>query len=291
MEYAEQADPSHSRTPNNNATFDGPFTAPESYPQNMHTNPIPGLVEEVKSQSICTTSGLGDSFQQFQDETNMNVEGFTSNLQSSSVCVRDSATTAATNLPPSVGLEEDQLFFGDIDEFKINEVHGVESNFPVYIGGENCASCSPKGVDELIGSINREDQSHSSEEDIVQENQSTDFENSTGNLRVSSSPIGIRTHKVSVEEVGWLTESLPTMRSQIKSFDEHHIHCLSHSLDSNSKSLNWTMESDDSSSFIKADGDEEQQLEPELPDISDALETGEVKHDSANPTFGKKFLK
>lgn len=290
-DYSVQTNTSHSCTPNENVVFGEPSIVPESCTQIIHTNSIPGSVEEAESQRTCTISSLSDLFQQFQEEINMKVEDITSNLQPTSGSVRDSITTEATNVPLSVAVEEDLLFFGDIDEFKISEVQGEESKFPGDIGGENCPSSSPKGVEELNGSSNKDDQSHSSEEEVLKENQSTDFENSTANSRVSSSPIGInRVHKVAGEEVGWQTESLPTMWSQINSFDEHHIHCLSHSLDSKSKSLNWTMQSKDNSSSIRSDGDKEHQLEPQLPDANDALETGEVKNVPANPTVGKKFL-
>ncbi|XP_030510595.2 phosphatidate phosphatase PAH2 isoform X1 [Cannabis sativa] len=168
-------------------------------------------------------------------------------------------------------LEEDSLFFGDIDEFKTFEDQKIE-DFP----------CS-QGVEELNDSISKDNQSHSLEVKINKRNQPSPFENSIGNPRVSSSPIGIiRTPKV-IEEVGWLTESLPTIRSHIDSFDDHDIQCLSHSLDSKSKLLNWTLHSEDDLSLMKSDGDkEENQLEPEVADIEDPSETGEVNNDSSN---------
>ncbi|PON79304.1 Lipin [Trema orientale] len=282
-DYSEQTNLSQSCTPNNNVVLDEPFIAQESHAQIIHTSAIPDSVEEVESQSTCPISGF--SVLQLQDETSVKVDGFTSSLQSSSGSVRDFVITQATNGPPSVGLEEDQLLFGDIDEFKISEVQGVESDFPVYIGGDHCPSCSPKGIEELNGSINKDDQSHSLEEEVVHENQSTVYENSVGNLRVSSSPIGIsRIHKVSGEEVGWLTESLPTMWSPIDRFDEHDIRCLSHSLDSNPKSLNWTIPSEDNSSSTKLGVDKERHLETELLDINDNMETGGLKNVPANST-------
>ncbi|XP_062076522.1 phosphatidate phosphatase PAH2-like isoform X2 [Humulus lupulus] len=180
-------------------------------------------------------------------------------------------------IPP---LEEDSLFFGDIDEFKTCGDGDVESSFPVTTGAEDFPGS--QGIEELNDSISKDNQSHLLEDRIIQENQPSVFENSIGNLGVLSSPIGItRTHKV-IEEVGWLTESLPTIRSHIASFDEHDIHCLSHSLDSKSKLLNWTLQREDDSSLIKSDGDKDNQLESEVPDIKNALETGEVKNNPAN---------
>ncbi|XP_024029384.1 phosphatidate phosphatase PAH2 [Morus notabilis] len=194
----------------------------------------------------------------------------------------ESERTEAINILPSVSLEAEQLLFGVFDEVKSSEIQIMESGFPGYIDIENFPSCSPDGTEELDT-----DQSHSPPEKFVEDNQSPDSKNSTGNMRVASSPIGItRSHKAAIKEVGRMAESLPIIWSQIDGFGGHDDHWLSHSLDSNSEPLKWTMQSKDNLSSIIADGNEEHQFAAELLDIKDALVTGELKDIPFNPAIG-----
>lgn len=62
-------------------------------------------------------------------------------------------------------------------------------------------------------------------------------------MRVLSSPIGIvESQKVAGKQIEHVAESLPIMRSHALSFAANDIHCLSHSLDSNSEALKWNMQ-------------------------------------------------
>lgn len=246
-----------------------PLISRESYAQIIHTNPTSGSGEEVEPQNLCTISSFTNSFHQFDDEENMKVEGSPSS---------ESERTEAINILPSVSLEAEQLLFGVFDEVKSSEIQIMESEFPGNMDIENFPSCSPDGTEELDT-----DQSHSPPEKFVEDNQSTDSKNSMGNMRVASSPIGItRSHKA-----GRMAESLPIIWSQIDGFGAHDDHWLSHSLDSNSEPLKWTMQSKDNLSSIIADGNEEHQFAAELLDIKDALVTGELKDIPFNPAIGK----
>lgn len=258
-----------------------PFIAPDLDAQIIHTNPMSGSGEEVEPESLSTISSF-TKFQQFKDEENTKAEGI-SKLQHSS----KSEITEESNILPLISLEEEQLLFGNIDEFKSSEIQRIESKPPVYTDKENFPSSSPKSTEEL-----NDNQSHSSAEKFEEENQSTDseVEDSTGNMRATSSPIGItRYNDAAVEEVGRLAESLPNMWSPTESFGENDVN-LSHSLDSNSKPLNWAMRSKDNLSSIVSDGDKEHQLAAELSDIKDDFVTGELKDIPSNPEVGKTLL-
>lgn len=163
----------------------------------------------------------------------------------------------------SVVLEEEQLLFGDIDEFSYGEVQRVEDAKGSIDESDRPKSPAEKSVDE--------------EEEIL-----------TENLQVSSSPIAITGAR---KEVLKLAESLPIMwANNIQTFEAGNVDCLSHSLDSKSKILDWALQSKTIPSSIKSDVQKDPQSVPGLSDTSDTVKTGEVVDSLSASPIGKKFI-
>lgn len=271
--YSELTDPFHSCTNNYNVVTEEPYMAPKSCTQMNHVNTLPNPVEKFPSPSMCNNSSTSNLGHQVQDEKNRMDEVLTINSPSSG-SVSDCVMTYVDNV------KEEQFLFSDIDTSKVMVIQSMESKFPGNVDRKNSPSCCQESIKEVNESVNKNKKSYSCSEISDKENLSSDFENSVGNMRASSNPLGIpRSHSISGKEVGPLAKSLPSMRFCTENCGTCDVHRLSHSLDSNSKSSKWTLQSKDDSTSRKSNEVTEHQFK-------DAPVLGEIE--PASPAVGKK---
>ncbi|XP_043812797.1 phosphatidate phosphatase PAH2 isoform X2 [Manihot esculenta] len=198
----------------------------------------------------------------------------------------DHELARAVSVTSSESSEEEQFIFGDLDDFKHKEIQG-KLNFSDGVVEENNPSCCPEGTDEVNGPLSVNDESFSSGDSFFQKNQFADDETLMGNSREASSPISIPnlngTADVRAER---LAESLPNMWSCSDNMDAEDLqHPLSHSVGSDSKSLEWKLNSKDELCCINSDIDKENQSSPEPSNNEDSPHP-EIKNSVANPAVG-----
>ncbi|KAL5780307.1 hypothetical protein ACOSQ2_011044 [Xanthoceras sorbifolium] len=187
---------------------------------------------------------------------------------------------------PSESSEEEHFLFSDLDEFKVSEV--VDSSSPdCCVKKVNHPLSLDEGIKEVNGSVNTTDELCSSPNMFDQYKECTDLENSIEESTVISSPIDIPKIHKGDEIVGRLVESLPIIWSPTVNLSADAIqHPLSHSLDSNSKPLKWTLLSENDSSCMKSDADEEQQLAQEQSSTDNTQISEELKVVLSSPEVG-----
>ncbi|KAH9758290.1 phosphatidate phosphatase [Citrus sinensis] len=242
-----------------------PPEAPKSSTQVLGEESVLCSIKEVNSQNSCLTpievheeKGITDDLQ-YLESTDESQELY-----------NDSVLKRAVGNSPSDSSEEEQFLFSDLDEFKLCKVQGVDSSSPDSVKKSDDPAFSAEGIKEVNGSVNTIDESSSLSEMSGLYNLLNDFENTTDKLGAISDPIIIHKSHGPAEEVGRLAESLPNMRSLSVKLDAHDPHHpLSHSLDSNCKSLNWMLFKENDSSCMKSDTDIELHLAEEQPNIND----------------------
>lgn len=285
--YSELTHSFRSCTNNYNVVSEEPTTAPKSCTQMNLVNALPNPVEKFPSQTMHNNSSDSNLGHRVQDGKTMEDENFTINSPSPSGSVDDSVMTDVENV------KEEQFLFSDIDESKVMVIQTMESKFPGNMDRETSSMCCQEGIKELNESAIEKKESYSCSEISDQENLTSDFENSVGITRASSNSLCIpKCHSISGNEVRPLAKSLPNMRSYTDNCGTYDVHLLSRSLDSNSISSKWTLQSKDDSTSRKSNEDIEPQLALEPLDIKDAPVLGELEleheHEHANPAVGKK---
>lgn len=263
-----------------------PPEAPKSSTQVLGEESVLCSIKEVNSQNSCLTPI------EVQEE-----KGITDDLQylestdESQELYNDSVLKRAVGNSPSDSSEEEQFLFSDLDEFKLSKVQGVDSSSPDSVKKSDDPSFSAEGIKEVNGSVNTIDESSSLSEMSGLYNLLNDFENTTDKLGAISDPIIIHKSHGPAEEVGRLAESLPNMRSLSVKLDAHDPHHpLSHSLDSNCKSLNWMLFKENDSSCMRSDTDIELHLADEQPNIDEMQFSEGQKTVFSTPAAGKKIL-
>uniref|UniRef100_A0A6P4AI66 phosphatidate phosphatase PAH2-like n=1 Tax=Ziziphus jujuba TaxID=326968 RepID=A0A6P4AI66_ZIZJJ len=283
--YSELTHSFRSCTNNYNVVSEEPTTAPKSCTQMNLVNALPNPVEKFPSQTMHNNSSDSNLGHRVQDGKTMEDENFTINSPSPSGSVDDSVMTDVENV------KEEQFLFSDIDESKVMVIQTMDSKFPGNMDRETSSMCCQEGIKELNESAIEKKKSYSCSEISDQENLTSDFENSVGITRASSNSLCIpKCHSISGNEVRPLAKSLPNMRSYTDNCGTYDVHLLSRSLDSNSISSKWTLQSKDDSTSRKSNEDIEPQLALELLDIKDAPVLGELEleheHEHANPAVG-----
>ncbi|XP_022772867.1 phosphatidate phosphatase PAH2-like [Durio zibethinus] len=253
---------------------EGALTMSESYPQMVSVDPLFGL-EEKMSHSIHTTSTISDLGDQVEDEKNTN-----DFLHPSLEFVDDSQnfygdSEPKRSVPASESSEDEQFLFSDLDESKLLEPDCVNKDLYPSICTEN---------EDVNGLCNVNNESYLNPDQFVQENPSTDLENSVEKSGIISNPITIsRNHRVAGEKNVWQVESLPNMWSPVSKFDANDHRPVSHSLDSTSETMKWTSIRKDDSSCIRPDADKEQPILHERSSSEDTETSGKLKNALYNP--------
>ncbi|KAI9201560.1 hypothetical protein LWI28_025342 [Acer negundo] len=245
-----------------NATdLEKPLMVQESSTQIVSVDPALCSIKEAESQNMCTTSSVNLEVQDGENIRN--------DLHQSLASIGDSQKPFTGNVLKKVARnslseisEEEQFLFGDLDEFKVSELE--DSSSPECVKKVNYILSCDEDIKEVNRSVNQTDVSCSSPNTFVQYKECTDLENSIEESTVMSSPFDIPRNHRGGENIERLVGSLPIMWSPTFNLSADATqHPLSQSLDSNSKSLKWTLLSENDSSCMKSDGDEEHQLAKE----------------------------
>ncbi|XP_021600973.1 phosphatidate phosphatase PAH2 isoform X3 [Manihot esculenta] len=266
---------------------------PKSHTQmiTMEMDPLLGLTEAESKNIRSSISSFTNSDCQFENAKNFGDKISRDELQPSLESVSgseqlngDCELEKAVSVPVSENSEEEQFIFSDLDDNR--ETQG-NLNFPDGVVEENNPSFSTEDTDEENEPLSRNDELFSSEEFIFQKNQLTDIEMPMGNSKGTASPISIPNLQSTADmKVGWVGESLPNMWSCSDNTDSDVLHHpLSHSLDSDSRPLEWKLPSKDESSCINSGGEKESQSSPESSNREDSHLPEDIK-DSANPAVG-----
>ncbi|GFY86870.1 phosphatidic acid phosphohydrolase 2 [Actinidia rufa] len=258
-------------------------TVIETYTQMVNDGQL-NLVKEVECSSILTISGCDNIIYGVHDRENRRDDDNLSNLQYSSKPLPDSQEfrsggflTEAITVSPSEGSEEEQLLFGDLDDFNHQEPKGMEE--------ETHPSVTSKRIEAEIESLNPNAGSLSSADRFFQEKTLNDDEDFREKSRLISSPINIpRSKEAAGENFGKMAESLPNMRLQTDDMvvDDVH-HSSGHSLDANPKSSKWTPLGEDLSSNRKSDAEKDDLVSLAQLTVEEAQTSDELKNGPANP--------
>ncbi|XP_021898621.1 phosphatidate phosphatase PAH2 [Carica papaya] len=246
-------------------------------------------VEELESGVIDIGSGCINLDDQVQSESNC-----TADIHSSLLVIHNSQrpdgdcdSTNAISIPPSESSEEEQFLFSDLDESKLGEIEHVESMPKDHLDKDSNSSFSKESNEEMIDG----ELSVISNKSIL-DSTSSDPDNFVERSSMSSSPISVPpSHWVASGEDGRQAESLPNLWSHIHKFDVRDNYPLSHSLDSDTKSMKWPLRGKDDLSLVKSDSEkhqlvqdqEEDRLALEQQDIEDSDYSEKMKHVFANP--------
>lgn len=250
----------------NTSVFEGntedqgkPTTLAASYIQIVSTEEMPGSVKELKPDSI--SSSFSTNFQ-----GDKSVDGsVTSKFQNSLNSIGNGVITEDSNIMPSKNSDDEQFLFSDFDVSK-TEVNGNDK--------EDYPSVYPSSIDEDDRFVNRSYETCTSSDSHEIFNQG------------DASPITIpQSHPISNKEVDLRAASLPNMQAGIgHSIDYEINHPLSHSVDSNSKSLKW-MERCKDNSRSKSCGVGEEKVAAEQSKSVESWVSEELK---TNSTVGKR---
>ncbi|XP_015575171.2 phosphatidate phosphatase PAH2 isoform X2 [Ricinus communis] len=286
----QETNPSPSRYGHDELNFEVPLAVSDSYTKTVTVDPILGFVE-VESNSISTISGFSNSVNQIQNEINVSDKIGRKDLQPSLNSVGaeqlngDGDLTKAVSVPVSESSEDEQFLFSDLDDLKYRET-GYVSTCPVS-NKEACPSSCPAGTNEVNGPFSTNDECNSSQESFHQTNQLADII-SIGNSKVASSPISIsKLNSTADTEIRRRAESLPDIWSRIDNLGTEDVkHPLSHSLDTNSKSLDWNLHYKDESRFISSDTDNENQSSLEHSNKEESHRSEDIRSAVVNPAVG-----
>lgn len=266
-----------------------PDKAPEDCSQMVHNSALPDSVE-IESHIL---SRLSNSDRKLHDKKEFKGEDISCEVQTSSGYISGSEITEAASVVPPARLEEEeeQFLFSDSDELNTTKVQCAESSSSHCVDGEISVLCSPDGSKELSGSaVSTSYESSSSPEKCTQEIPSTGFDKVIGKLNATSTTVDIpRNHKAADKEVERLVESLPSMWHQADNLSALDLDCpLSHSLDSEAKTLKWIQQNRDDLSSVKLDKDQQSPLVK--LDTENAEDTAELKDVPGSPALGNTWI-
>ncbi|XP_015575335.1 phosphatidate phosphatase PAH2 isoform X2 [Ricinus communis] len=280
--YPQQTFPSSSSlNGHDEANIEVPVTI-SPFTEMICVNPALDSVE-IEPKAISSMSSSSNSVDQIQDEVNIGNE---ITRDDSEQLNGDCGLTKTSRSPESESSEEEQFFFSDIDDFEPREAQG-ESDFPDADDNNNHPSSCAEGTSIIIEPVHMNDESYSPSHKCVQKNGLSDFGNVTENPKLISSPIRIPKHQsVASAEVERLVESLPNLWSNFDNLDEDDLSCsLSHSLDLNSKSLEWNMQQKNEPQSTNADTGNDTPLQAYSKD-GDTLHSEDNKDGISNPAVG-----
>ncbi|XP_050365058.1 phosphatidate phosphatase PAH2 [Argentina anserina] len=267
-----------------NGDIGGPAKTPEKCSQMVHVSALPDSVE-IESQIL---SGLSNSDQKLQYKKEFKGEDTAYDVQPSFAYVSGSEITeAASVVPPPGMLEEEQFLFSDSDELNAAKVKCMGSSSSQCVDGEISILCSPNDLKGLNGSaVSTNYESYSSPEKFTEEIPSTGFEKVIGKLKETTTTVDIPRNQMAIDkEVGRLVESMPSMWHQTEKLSALDLDSpLSHSLDSEAKTLNWIQQNRDDLSCVILD--KEQQLPLVELDTEDAEGTVALKDVPGSPALG-----
>ncbi|KAL5705765.1 phosphatidate phosphatase [Ranunculus cassubicifolius] len=134
--------------------------------------------------------------------------------------------------------DEDQLLFGDLEDFATSGVQCEASSFPDSLEIED-DSVPSQNIEDLDHSSNMDHRSNLLPVKLIEKCSPKAFEALLEESTAKSSPMSIPgSRKCADENVEWTVESLPIIRSHIDSLEIPAVlHPLSHSLDSHSEQL------------------------------------------------------
>ncbi|KAJ9166216.1 hypothetical protein P3X46_020997 [Hevea brasiliensis] len=285
-----ETNPSSSSIPGHDeANLEVPLTVSTSCAQTVHVDSVLGSVE-VESKCISPVSSFSNSVDQIQDEMNIGDNITRDELQPSLESAGDLEQlngdfnpTKAAKIRVSGSSGEDKFFLSDIDDFELKETRG-DSNFPGVVDKENYSSFCPEGINLVNGLLNTNDESYSSPDNFVQDNGLGDFKNLTENSNLTSSAVRIpKQQSVADVEVVQVAESLLDLRSHIDNLGTEDPSFPSHSLDLNSESLEWKLQSKNESHFTRSVTGNENKSVEDYSNEEDIHHLEDIKNDVSNP--------
>ncbi|KAI8549896.1 hypothetical protein RHMOL_Rhmol06G0060800 [Rhododendron molle] len=241
------------------------------------------IVEEINSEESCsvyTVSGFDNSISQVQDGEKSRENPVADSLE----FTVDNFSIGPLAVSLSEVFDEEQLLFGDIDDFNQGETKCTESSPSNQLEYGNLSPDASKYSEAVIEALKPDDKSHLSSDKCIQQNALNDVEDFREKTIVVSSCINIPRSKHAGEEFRRMAESLPNMWSQSNDMvvDGFH-HPLGYSLDANPESSKLTPLGEDFPSPVKSDADKQAQ-----PTVEDAQTSEELKSGSANPAVGNQ---
>lgn len=260
-----------------NVSSDTKNIVTETNSEMVTVHPVNGSVKEVDSCSASTIS-RSNSICVGQDELKTWEEKSDSQELPSEFSVIEEIEVSQPEP------EEEQFLFSDLDDFEVGEVKCPESISLDQMDKEN-------GVESANESFCSNIESDSSPDKFVWDNLQNDDEEELRQDRKSiSSNIDIpKSSKVSAQEVGFMTESLPTVLSDFDDLDAQDLQSLlTQSLDSNSKPSKWLLIREDVARCIKSARDEEHRSSKSQPTTDDAKVSVELENVTASPAVGKE---
>ncbi|KAG5543445.1 hypothetical protein RHGRI_016243 [Rhododendron griersonianum] len=241
--------------------------------------------KEVESCSVYTVSGFDNSISQVQDGEKSRVSPVADSLEftGDNFSIGPLAVSLS-EVSDEEQLNEEQLLFGDIDDFNQGETKCTESSPSNQLEYGNLSPDASKYSEAVIKALKPDDKSHLSSDKCIQQNALNDVEDFREKTIVVSSCINIPRSKSAGEEFRRMAESLPNMWSQSDDMvvDGFH-HPLGHSLDANPESSKLTPLGEDFPSPVKSDADKQAQ-----PTVEDAQTSEELKSGPANPAVGNQ---
>uniref|UniRef100_A0A2P2L6F7 LNS2/PITP domain-containing protein n=1 Tax=Rhizophora mucronata TaxID=61149 RepID=A0A2P2L6F7_RHIMU len=234
----------------------------KSYGQTVTVTPIFVSVEgAAMAENICTIESFSNS-----DHGSQNEKG-----ESFGDCVQfygNSGLKKALSRQEFKSPEDEHFLFSDLDEYKLRETW-CESNLSVREDNENHSLFCLQGIGDGSSPANKE--ACCSTDQAVQEDRLDNLSNLIGNLDALSKPIEIpKGRGIARAEVERPAKSLPIMWSCMEGLDRIKLHHpSSHSLDSHSKSQEWTSDGRGKQHNITLDADNENQSSQERPDEQD----------------------
>lgn len=262
-----------------NVSLNAKSIVTETYSEMVAVHPVNGSAKEGDSCSVFTIS-RSKSICVGQDELKTREEKSDSQEVPSEFSVIEEIEISQPEP------EEEQFLFSDLDDFKPREVKCLESISLDQKEKEN-------GVESANESFCSNIESDSSPDKFVWDNLQNDGEEELRQDRKSiSSNIDIpKSSKVSAQEIGFMTESLPTVLSDFDDLDAQDLQSLlTQSLDSNSKPSNWLLIRKDVARCIKSARDEEHQSSKSHPTTDDAKISVELENVTASPAVGKETV-
>ncbi|XP_056177138.1 phosphatidate phosphatase PAH2-like isoform X2 [Syzygium oleosum] len=185
-------------------------------------------------------------------------------------CHGDCLVSKTTISPTSESSEEEQFPFSDLDGFNVNEVTCMDAVSPEPMNEESHPLLSMQ-CGGVTDSSDGHEKSCASSDFEDQENSSIDPDSTIKESNIVSSPINIsRSHGIGGDEGMWLVESMPNMRSHVENVDSCVLHVpLGHSLDSNYKSLEFSIPKKEDASCSSSYACKEDQLAQDQPNAED----------------------
>ena len=248
-------------------------TLEASYTQIVPTEEMHGSVKEFKSDSIGSSFGSD-----FQDDKS--VDGSVkSKFQISSNSIGNRVVPKESNIIPSTNSDDEQFLFSDIDVSKAELNGNIELDSQLYNHKEEYPLAYPSSIDEEDRFVNRSCVTSSSPD-------SREF----FNQGIASSITIPSSQPISNKEVDRMAASLPNMQDR----NDNLIaageigHPLSHSVDSNSRSLKW-MESCKDNASSKSGRDEEDKVAEERSRSEESSVSEELKSIIPNSRAGKRI--